>query len=220
MREVVIPGEFLGKGINCGKWTYRDKENIYSSVFGIKVMRENTVSVTPLYGKYLPEKNDIVIGNVIDATPSLWVVDINSPYIGLLLIEESPWNVKYGETSYYLKKNDTIITKVLTINENKKTFLTMKERGLKKIMEGTIIEIEPAKIPRLVGKSGSMITLIKRYVKCSIAIGKNGLVWVCGESNDIDIVNKIIELIEKESHIYGLTEKITKMLKDTYGDKL
>lgn len=220
MREIVFPGQNLGVAQRKGEGTYIESGYVYSALIGIKVIMGDTISVIPFRGRYIPKVNDIVVGRVIEITQSLWVVDINSPYVGLLFIEETQWNVKYGETSNYLKKNDTIITKILTIDDNKKIALTMKDRELRKINEGTILEIEPMKIPRLVGKEGSMIILIKRYTNCRMAIGKNGWIWIDGNPKDIAIINKIIKMIETESHQYGLTDKITKVLIDIYGEKL
>ena len=38
----------------------------------------------PLKSKYVPKKGDVVIGKIKDVRFSMWDVDINSPYSGIL----------------------------------------------------------------------------------------------------------------------------------------
>jgi exosome complex component RRP4 len=66
------------------------------------------------------------------------------------------------------------------------------------------------KVPRLVGKKGSMISMIKDRTGCSIYVGQNGVAWVSGKN--LQQVEEIINKIEKESHKEGLTDSIEKML--------
>ena len=90
----------------------------------------------------------------------------------------------------------------------------MKDRGLFKIKEGNITEIDPSKIPRLIGKKGSMISLLKKYTHCRIFVGKNGRVWIEGKEENITKTIRVIQLIEKESISYGLTNKVEEFLKN------
>jgi exosome complex component RRP4 len=86
----------------------------------------------------------------------------------------------------------------------------MKDVGCKKLYGGIIIKVTPTKVPRIIGRSGSMINLIKKKTKCEIYIGQNGVIWIKGEDKTKAI--EAILTIEKESHTIGLTEKIEKML--------
>jgi len=72
------------------------------------------------------------------------------------------------------------------------------------------LTITPSKVPRLIGKQGSMIELIKNKTNCQIIVGQNGVVWIKGEQEGL--AAKAILTIENESHISGLTDKITAML--------
>ena len=78
------------------------------------------------------------------------------------------------------------------------------------VILGVIIKITPSKVPRLIGKQGSMVTLIKEKTGTIIRVGQNGLVWVSGEN--VDKAIKAIKTIEQKSHIFGLTEEISKLL--------
>ena len=74
--------------------------------------------------------------------------------------------------------------------------------------------IQPQKVPRVIGKSGSMITLLKKYTNCWIFVGQNGRIWVKGDPKGIDLIVEAIKKIEKEAHTVGLTNRIEKLLKE------
>jgi exosome complex component RRP4 len=76
-----------------------------------------------------------------------------------------------------------------------------------------LIKITPSKIPRLIGRKGSMINMIKNKTNCMIIAGQNGWVWIKGESLDEMRAAKAINLIDEQSHVSGLTDKIEQMLK-------
>ena len=67
-------------------------------------------------------------------------------------------------------------------------------------------------MPRLIGKKGSMINMIKDKTGCKIVVGQNGLVWVKGKQEMEQIVKDTIKLIEKEAHTSGLTDRIKNRL--------
>ena len=55
-----------------------------------------------------------------------------------------------------------------------------------------------------------MVNLIKEKTGTIIRVGQNGLVWVFGEN--VNKAIKAIKMIEQKSHIYGLTDEISKLL--------
>ena len=81
-----------------------------------------------------------------------------------------------------------------------------------KFKGGIIVDIAPTKVPRLIGKKGSMINMIKDKTGCKIVVGQNGLVWVKGKQDMEQIVKDTIKLIEKEAHTSGLTDRIKNRL--------
>ena len=89
----------------------------------------------------------------------------------------------------------------------------MKDRNLYKINGGHIIDVEPSRVPRIIGKKGSMIALIKKYIRCRIFVGQNGKIWVDGDTGGIERVLQVIHKIESESITFGLTNRVEELLK-------
>jgi exosome complex component RRP4 len=81
-----------------------------------------------------------------------------------------------------------------------------------KFKGGIIVDIAPTKVPRLIGKKGSMINMIKDKTNCKIVVGQNGLVWVKGDEDMEQLTKDVIHLIEAEAHTSGLTNKIKNKL--------
>jgi exosome complex component RRP4 len=149
---------------------------------------------------------------------SSWLVDINAAYPALLHVNEVPWDVEFGETEKYLNTGDCVMAKILQVDQEKRLQITLKDRNLFKVKEGSLFDVEPSKIPRIIGKKGSMISLLKKYTKCRIFVGQNGKIWIDGEYDGIKKVIKTIELIEQEALSYGLTDKVEEILKKDAKD--
>ena len=107
---------------------------------------------------------------------------------------------------------DVLFLRVVEVDEIKKAKLGLKGRGMGKFKGGIIVDIAPTKVPRLIGKKGSMINMIKDKTKCKIVVGQNGLVWVKGNEDMEQLTREIIHLIEAEAHTSGLTNKIKNKL--------
>jgi len=129
-------------------------------------------------------------------------------------VNEVPWRVEFGDTARYLNYGDAVMAKVLSSNEPDRLQITLKDRGLYKINGGAIIEVEPTKVPRVIGKNGSMITTLKKFTNSRIFVGKNGRIWVDGEIDAIQKIEKAVRLIERDAHTYGLTERVIALLKN------
>jgi exosome complex component RRP4 len=219
-REIVIPSQFLGdsKHIKAGRGTFIENGKIYSERLGLLNKKADYINVVPLKGRYDPIEGDFIIGIIEEPLSSSWLVDINAPYPAILHTNEVPWDVEFGETDKYLNRGDSIMAKILEVGLDKKLQITLKDRSLYKIKGGFITDIEPSKVPRLIGKKGSMIALLKKYIKCRIFIGKNGRIWIDGESENIAKVQQAIMKIESESISYGLTNRIEELLKKDAKD--
>jgi len=217
-RELVVPGDLLDStDLKPGMGTYSEGGKIYAAQLGIKSERAGYVNIVPLSGKYIPRPGDAVIGKVIDIGPSHWLLEINSPYPAPLNVNEVPWRVDYGDTARYIDVEDVLQVKVLTVDETKRVVVTMKEHGLRKLSGGQIVEISHSKVPRIIGRKGSMISLIKQYTKCRMFVGQNGRIWIDGEVDDIVNTIHVIKKIEEEAQVLGLTESVKSMLEEMYG---
>jgi exosome complex component RRP4 len=216
-KRIVIPGDFLSDEVKLAdEGTYVEDGKVLSSVFGIVSMNKR-IKVVPLSGKYIPARDDIVIGIVTEVSFSNWIVDIRSPYEGLLHISEFPRRIDNADMSKYLKVGDSIMTLVSDVDESMKVELTLNDQRLRQIKDGRVIEVTPSKVPRIIGKNGSMIGMLKNETGCNIFIAQNGRIWLTGNDKNIDLAIRTIQKIEDESHISGLTERIVKFLKEQKG---
>jgi len=216
-RELVLPGDLLDPGtMKPGEGTYVHDGKIFAAMLGIKSVKSNFVNVIPLGGRYIPAPGDMVIGKVIDIGPSNWLVDINSPYPAPLHVNEVPWRVEFGDTAPYLSVGDTLLAKVLSVDETKRVQVTMKEQGLRKLQGGQILDISHSKVPRVIGKNGSMIQMIKNYTNCRIFIGQNGRIWVDGNMDDMVHAMRAIKMIEEVAQTLKLTERVKEFLDSVY----
>ncbi|MCL2711768.1 MAG: exosome complex RNA-binding protein Rrp4 [Methanomassiliicoccaceae archaeon] len=208
-REVVVPGDLLDEGdLRPGNGTYVLDGKVYASRLGVKNVFSGTVSVIPLKGRYIPTPGDMVLGMIVDIGPSNWLVDINSPYPAPLHVNEVPWKVEFGDTSRFLKIGDMIMAKILMVDESMKIQVTMNDSGLRKLEDGQIVEIAHSKVSRVIGKSGSMIQMIKNMTDCRIFVGQNGRVWVDGDVENATVAVDAIKMIEREAQTSNLTERV------------
>jgi len=218
-RELVIPGDLLGEGI-AGSGTYMENGKIYASVLGLAERKDKLIFVIPLNGIYSPKTGDGVIGKIEDVAFSHWIVNINSPYFGVLPLNEAVTDfvdLTKTDLTKYFNYDDIIFAKISNVTKTKSVQLTMKDRKCRKLYGGRLIKITPAKVPRVIGKGGSMVEMIKKYTGCQIVVGQNGIVWIKGEKEDLAI--EAIQCIEEKSHTTGLTDKIKEMLENGEGDK-
>ena len=211
-KDLVIPGQILADDeYYSGRGTFKENGKVCSSLMGRVSLRNKKIRVIPLKSKYVPKKGDVVIGKIKDVRFSMWDVDINSPYSGIL-----PAFEVFGREKKELNKvydvGDVLFLRVVDVDEIKKAKLGLKERGMGKFKGGIIVDIAPTKVPRLIGKKGSMINMIKDKTNCKIVVGQNGLVWVKGDEDMEQLTKNIIHLIEAEAHTSGLTNKIKNKL--------
>jgi len=219
-RKIVLPSQVLGdtKSNRAGRGTFIEDGRIISGKLGILNANSNYINVIPLKGRYEPTVDDFVIGVVEEALSAGWLVDINAPSPAFLHVNEVPWDIEFGDTEKYLNRGESIMAKVTQIDELKKFQITLKDRNLYKIKGGHIIEVEPSRVPRIIGKKGSMIALIKKYIRCRIFVGQNGKIWVDGDTESIERVLQTIYKIESEAITFGLTNRIEELLKKDAKD--
>jgi len=210
-RELAVPGEIISSGTAFlpGENTQKEGDNIIATRFGLIDKEGRLIKIIPLSGIYLPRNGNIVIGKVEDITFNGWLMDINSPYKAFLPISECQGFIRKGEDlSAIFAIGDMVIAQVIAVKA-KGIDLTTRDRGLHKIDNGMIISINSSKVPRVIGKQGSMINLIKDATQCNIVVGQNGIVWIRGESIEKELLAKeTIKLITEKSFTDGLTDRI------------
>ncbi len=197
---ILIPGDNLRKKDSN---SYERNNNYYSKY--ILLVKED--KTTRLFGYYMPEVNDIIIGKVIDVLSNGWLIDINSPYLGKLPLKEI--GVDPNDLYTY---GDYILCQIVRMTKNKLIDLEIKKK--EKLNDGLILKVDPVRIPRLIGKNSSMLNLIKEYLKIDIIIGKNGRIYLNGNINDVSKAVDIIRFVINNSYKSGLTEKVKEILEN------
>ena len=191
---------------------------VCSSLVGLVAVRDKKISVIPLQSKYIPKRGDVVIGEITDIRFSMWNLDINSPYSGILPAAEV-FGKEKRELNRAFDVGDVLFLRVVDVDEVKKVKLGLKGRGLGKFRGGILINITPTKVPRLIGKKGSMINMIKDHTKCEVVVGQNGVVWVKGKPDMERVVQKVVKTIEEQAHTSGLTDRVRDMLTELLGQE-
>ena len=216
-RDVVVPGDVLYEGrVRTGENTYRNEGNVYATRVGLVSYGKDDVSVIALEGGFNPLVGDVVIGEVIDIELGQWLIDIGTQTEALLNIPDAvdqPYRTEFVMTRV-LDIGDTVIAKIVDLDRKRTPILSILGPGLGRVNEGFIVRITPSKIPRLIGKKGSMINMILKETGCRVSIGQNGRVLISGRTREQEeMVVKVIHRIENEAHTSGLTNRIQEYLR-------
>jgi exosome complex component RRP4 len=218
-KQLVTPGDLLAEGdYNAGSNTYKENNKIYASRIGLADCNNKQVNVVALRSFYFPKVGDIVIGTILEVGFNGWTVDIKAPYTALLRASDvlsRAFKPQNDELSQVLSGGDLIVAKIASYDRAHDPQLTVGEPGLGKITRGQITKVTPTKIPRVIGKKGSMISMIKKQTNCQIILGVNGVILVTGKNpDDEELALAAIQKIEDESHTSGLTDRITQFLEE------
>lgn len=220
-RDVAVPGDVLATGMSYlpSQGTYRLGDQILCSRLGILKVEGKVLRIIPVSGVYYPKVGDVIVGQVIDILMSGWRIDTTSPYSAVLPIKDATTTFieKTEDLSKYYALGDFVVCKITNVTSQKLVDVTMKQPGLHKLSGGRLLTINPSKVPRLIGKQGSMVSLIKEATGCKLVVGQNGLVWFEGDPEKESLVVEVIEKIEKEAHRSGMTEKIKELLEKKLG---
>ncbi|HEA46629.1 MAG TPA: RNA-binding protein [Candidatus Pacearchaeota archaeon] len=220
-RKIVIPGEVIAKGNGYlpGEGTEKNGEEIVSIKYGLAEESNRLIKVISLSGVYQPRRGNVIIGKVENITFHGWVVDIGSADRAFLSVQEVPRYVNKDGLHEVLDVGDMMVSKIVGIS-GRGIDLTIKSRGFGRIDEGMIVKVNPNKVPRIIGKEGSMINLIKDESGCNITVGQNGFIWVQGSKvEDELLVRKAIAFIERKSFASGLTEEVKRWFEKEKGGK-
>jgi exosome complex component RRP4 len=220
-RKIVVPGETIvsGEDFLPGDNTRRDGEDIVAGKFGLTDISEKLVRIIPLSGAFEPRRGNAIIGTVVDLTYNGWLIDFGGPSNAFLPVSEVPRYINKGELKSFLDFGDAVIAKVWD-TKGRGVDLSVKMRGFGKLDGGMLVKINPNKVPRVIGKEGSMVNLIKDATTCEISVGQNGVVWIKGKKVEDELnTKKIIEFICENSFIKGLTEKVEDFIKKEVGGK-
>lgn len=209
-RKAVVPGEIIVSGEDYlpGDGARREGNDVVATRFGLAEEAGRMVKVIAMTGAYIPRRNNVVLGCVTDITFHGWLIDIDSASAGFLPLEESPRFVNKNEMDQFMGIGDVVAAKIWSV-KSKGIDLSLRGKGLGKIEGGFIFRVIPNRVPRIIGREGSMINLIKEKTGCNITVGQNGWIWIKGESIDSEIkARNAIDFIADKVHVEGLTEKM------------
>ncbi|NCO11595.1 RNA-binding protein [Candidatus Pacearchaeota archaeon CG_4_9_14_0_2_um_filter_39_13] len=209
-RWIVVPGETIvtGEDFLPGEGARREGEAVIADRFGLAEVAGRMIKVIPLSGAYIPRRGNVILGRVVDVLYNGWLVDIDSASSAFVLIDESPRFINRNEMDQFMAIGDMVAAKIWSI-KGRGIDLTLKGRGLGKLEEGFVFRINPSRVPRVIGREGSMITLIKEKTGCNITVGQNGWIWIKGQDIESEIkARKAVEFVADKVHVDGLTEKM------------
>ena len=219
-KQMVFPGELLAEGpFFAGENTYREGGKIFASRVGMAEVIGNKLIVVPAKGAYIPRLDDIVIGRITDISMSSWQVDICAPYPALLPMSETPLHRgREGgrrDLSEIYGVGDLVLAQVIAFDRTRDPLLTTKGRGLGKVTSGRVARISASKIPRIIGKQGSMITMLKKETGTDIVPGQNGVILATGKNPDQErVAVEALYMIEREAHTTGLTDHVKMFIQE------
>lgn len=224
-KDISVPGDILAEGMEYlpSYGTYRSGDKILAGKLGLVKIEGKVIKLVPLKGIYQPKRNDVVIGNISDILMSGWRVDFSGPYEAVLPLKEasSEFIERGTDLTHYFDIDDIVMVKITNVTSQKLVDVTARGPGLKKLKGGRLIDVNTHKVPRIIGKGGSMVSMIKNATGCKIFVGQNGRVWI----NSDDVKNEIIAIdairkVEEEAHLEGLTDRIKNMLEKQTGKKI
>ncbi|MBI5880908.1 RNA-binding protein [archaeon] len=216
-KEVVVPGEVLAVGMDYlpSYGTHREGDKILASRLGLVTIEGKVIKLVPLSGVYLPKAGDTIIGPVVEILLSGWRVGTNSAYPAVLNMKDatSEFIPRGANLTRYIAIGDYVMVKIFNVTSQNLVDITMKGPGLRKLKGGRVISVNANKVPRIIGKQGSMVSMIKDYTNCQILVGQNGIVWIQGTDPAREMLAvETIKKIEREAHLVGLTDRIKAFL--------
>jgi len=216
-RKYVIPGDVVTTGpFRPEQNVILEGEKIISTAVGISEIYEDSVRVISLTGKYIPKIDDLVIGKVNSHTSLSWELDINSCYVGFLPAQDvfgRDFSAHADELATKLKTGDLVAARIANFDRTRDPLVTISDRDLGAIDSGVLVKISPSKVPRLIGKRGSMIQMIEMATNAAVTIGQNGWVVVsCENPEGLLKAKKAIEMVNQKAHVANLTDQIKEML--------
>ncbi|MCX8195525.1 MAG: exosome complex RNA-binding protein Rrp4 [Acidilobaceae archaeon] len=217
--QIALPGDRLEQRVEAERpFVMEVGGEKVATVVGIISQREGKAYFVPLKSIYVPKVWDVVIGLVESVSAASWMVDINSPYQALLYAQDflgRSFNPSTDDLYQILKPGEYVKAKVVAFDKTRSPLLSVQGEGLGRFIKGAVIDVPPARIPRIIGKKRSMTSLLEEKTGCSVFPAVNGRVHVDCPSPELEaIAIMAIRLIERESHTAGLTERVAKFIEE------
>ena len=216
--QFVLPGDIIVTGHYTPEQNVIiDGDRVIATTVGFSEIKDSNVGVISLTGFYIPKIDDLIIGKVISYSALSWEIDINSYYSAILPASDifgRDFTSSRDNLSLKLAKGDLIAARIVNTG-SREPLITISGQDLGKIDSGELVKISPSKVPRLIGKQGSMIQAIEGATNSSITIGQNGLIILNNDNNSgLERATRAIKMIEINLYEPNLEEKIQNLLDD------
>ena len=216
-KRYVLPGDFITTApLRLQDNVVLEGKRIISTTIGLSDVSADSVRVISLNGIYIPKIDDLVIGTIQSISGNSWFADINSCYQGMLLGQDVFGRGSYPTTSEMkerLDKGDIIYTRIANSDRQREPLISIADNNLGKIDSGELVKISPTKIPRLIGKHGSMIQTIEASTNATITVGQNGLIILkCDNSTGLKKAIMSVKMIGIIQYDVNIEEKIQNIL--------
>jgi len=216
-KRYVLPGDFITTApLRLQDNVVLEGKRIISTTIGLSDVSADSVRVISLNGIYMPKIDDLVIGTIQSISGNSWFADINSCYQGMLLGQDVFGRGSYptkSEMEERLSKGDIIFAKIANSDRQREPLISIADQSLGKIDSGELVKISPAKIPRLIGKHGSMIETIEGSTNATITVGQNGLIILkCDNSAGLKKAIASVKMIGMIQYEVNIEDKIQNIL--------
>jgi len=196
--KIVLPGDMISDKPLSIQNTIIEGGKTYATVMGL--VDEAKGSFIPFESVWHPKMDDQVVGVVETERNGVSIVDLNSPFKGLLILKHSTLELRVG---------DIIEAIVMAVKRESERVMIMLARP-KRLYGGRLLFVNVAKVPRIIGRESTMITQLIRGTKSNIQVGMNGVIWL--KDGNVELAVTAINKIQEEAHTSGLTEQIAKLL--------
>jgi exosome complex component RRP4 len=216
-RKQVIPGDVIASGdYRYGPNVERRGEQLIALRVGTaEVSHEYGVKLNPLTGPYWPHAEDLVIGKVVDMSGFGWEVDINACFFGYLpasFVFGREFSPATHDLSTKFKVGDLMGARIESFERTRDPQLSIRGPGLGPITGGEIVKIAPSRVPRLIGKRGSMVNMISDRTGTDIKVGQNGYVVVEGSPEGKAKALEAVRMIDQGVQGPELARKVEEFL--------
>ena len=216
----VLPGDFITTApLRLQNNVVLEGKRIISTTIGLSDVSDDSVRVISLTSVYLPKIDDLVIGTIQYIHGNSWFADINSCYQGMLLGQDVFGRGSYptkSEMEERLSKGDIIFAKIANSDRQREPLISIADQSLGKIDSGELVKISPTKIPRLIGKHGSMIQTIEESTNATITVGQNGLIILkCDNSAGLKKAIASVKMIGMIQYEVNIEDKIQNILDES-----
>lgn len=211
-RDIVVPGQLLGQDMKCEGPCVTEEGKTYATVKGLARVDGQRVSVIPLNGAYKPKVGDVVIGVVSNDLGSVYFVDMDCPYTGILRPRRANGGGRgrgrgRDREPESFEVGQIVSAKIAYVDEVYEAQLT----GPRVLEAAHVMHVKPKRVPRIIGRKKSMITLIRENTRSRISVGQNGIIWI--KDGNVELAVKAIRMVEEQAHTSGLTDRMTQYLK-------